>query len=345
MHELKGDLLNQAINAWVEDYSAIKNFTEKTKLNKRELFCRLKRFLRNEAFNLQNVELYLKQLREKGCHPDPKKSRPWQPSSILDEVRFLRAFVRYLARKKYITEDFSEQIEKPKVPDKIKDMVSIEQAEKIILVGTEPNKYSNILVRMQKREARMALQFLNRTPLRVSELLGIRGEDLQLEATDPMIRVKRKGGKWCNVVCPPDMVEILKKRTDFKKVFITTEKTINTSLERGIKKLGLKVHITAHAFRRIQNTELIDRGAPISHTSDLLGHSDITITKKIYTQHSVKSLAQTQKLYNPLLVKHLTVEERIKHLRQIIEGSGALSDGLLTISSDSKQIVVAKVEV
>ena len=61
------------------------------------------------------------------------------------------------------------------------------------------------------------------------------------------------------------------------------QSNLNTSLKRFYKRIGVSIDKTFHTYRRTYATKLVHAGTRIEVLADLLGHEDITVTKKYYT--------------------------------------------------------------
>lgn len=272
-----------------------RNFRPITIKNKREIFNRFTSFLKKNNFNLENVNKYRMHLINAG----------WKPDSICTEMKQLRAFIRYLASKN-LCENWADKIILPKVPRKDYQIVSAERAKAIILEGVKPSKYDRQY--KYKKIYEDALMFILMTGIRVSELSNLKSDDFDFE--NMTFKVLSKGGNIDTLPTPRNMQDMLRIR--LKKpgiVFPVNPNRLNLTLRRGRERLEIKNKITCHSLRHIFSTELLANGAPITHVSRLLRHSNISITKKYYEHLSVEDLRSVINTRHPLSAQKRTAQE------------------------------------
>ena len=128
---LQGETLNALITEYVIHYSAIRGFSGRTIDNKRTLFQRLTTFLREQPLDLEHTQDYINHL----------NSKQVQAYSIKTIVANIKSFIHWIIRKKkVIMEDWTIDIEIPKVHYQPEMLPTTFQAEEAIIAGTEPGK-------------------------------------------------------------------------------------------------------------------------------------------------------------------------------------------------------------
>lgn len=181
--------LYQLITEYVEEYSLLKDFSKNTLQNKRELFLRFIKFLGDRPLTLDNVQLYVKDM----------KDRNVSANSIKTEIANVKAFIHWLIKKKKIQmEDWTGEVETPRVHHAPEMLPDIYQAEKCIELGTEPGRHDHSGHRERKALMLFAMKFTIRTGVRGTELRHIRGKDLYISDNDPesskVYLIAAKGG-------------------------------------------------------------------------------------------------------------------------------------------------------
>lgn len=248
--------------------------------NRKDRLNRLLRFLKGRPLNLKTVRVYIKHLGEKG----------YQLSSIRNEVKQIRAFANFLLKRKYISENFARDLVLPKVHKKQFDLIDPEVVEKIITAGCAPQPSDNKVAKRVKKDMKVALRFMLRTGLRVSELCRLKGSDFRLADNPPNFTVISKGGDEDILPMPRDMIKDLKPRLENERVFEVTPGGLNRALQRGAKKLRIKQRVHCHLLRHIFCTALLREGVPIAKVKRLMRHSTLKYTDDTYSHYTLTDL-------------------------------------------------------
>jgi len=155
------------------------------------------------------------------------------------------------------------------------------------------------------------LETLYATGMRVSELIGLRLKDLNIDAG--YIRCLGKGGKERIVPMGRRAQEWLSRYltkvrasgTKREEVFLGLKRTGRLSrqavwsmIRHYARVAGIRKTITPHTFRHSFATHLLERGADLRIVQELLGHSDISTTQ-IYTHVSRDRLRSVHNQYHP----------------------------------------------
>ncbi len=157
------------------------------------------------------------------------------------------------------------------------------------------------------------LEVLYAAGLRVSELVGLRLWDVNLERG--FVVVVGKGSK--ERVVPLGEVALarvkeyldrarplLLKGAGSDSLFISSRKTQITRqmfwerIKHYVRKAGITRNVSPHTLRHSFATHLLDNGADLRAVQAMLGHSDISTTQ-IYTQVSRERLKRIHEKYHP----------------------------------------------
>lgn len=218
----------------------------------------------------------------------------------------LRSFLKYLA-KRDIKSLAAEKIELPKTPARTVEFLDIEDVERLIkATDQEENK----LTRLRDRAI---LEMLFSTGLRISELVALKRDNLNLKRGE--FAVRGKGDKMRLVFLSQGAIDHLEKYLDerednSKALFIRhdakesvekqiesmseqlsglTARTIQRIIKKYAKMAGIMKKITPHTLRHSFATDLLANGADLRSVQELLGHSSISTTQ-IYTHLTNKRL-------------------------------------------------------
>ncbi|MEI7884672.1 MAG: site-specific tyrosine recombinase XerD [Clostridia bacterium] len=211
------------------------------------------------------------------------------PSSVARKLSCLKMFFLYLRQEKVIHDDSLLMLETPKQPQHLPDFLTIEEVE-LLLDGPDTSTPLGI------RDKTM-LELMYATGVRVSELVGIKYQDINLEFT--FLRCMGKGAKERIVPIGRIAMQYLRqymltvratlvsdKRVDAMFVSYQGKQLSRQSFWKLIKKYALQVGIGAkispHTLRHSFATHLLNNGADLRIVQELLGHADLSTTQ-IYT--------------------------------------------------------------
>lgn len=214
-------------------------------------------------------------------------------NSRLNVVKNIRAFVNFLYKRKYISENFALELENPTVHRKTLVLVSEEELEKIIIEGTTPGKGDSPRSTYIKAEMRDALFFMALTGLRVNEVIGLKSDDLYLEDDPPNFIIRSKGGNVDLMECPRNAFHILKGREKRTRVFEVNAETLRDSLKRGCEKLGITKKVVPHTLRHVFSVSRLRRQEPLQKVSRLLRHRSVAVTDRYYSHYALQDLTHT----------------------------------------------------
>lgn len=224
----------------------------------------------------------------------------------------LRSFLRYLAKRGMKSAE-ADRVEIGKNPTRQVDF--LEPDEIVRLFQASEGKS------VQALRDRAILELLFSSGLRVSELVSLDRDDVNIETAE--FSVRGKGGKVRLVFLSPRagsaLQRYLDRRMDTEPAIFTSTKrgfgraqgsdsriTVRT-VERIVKRLATKAGIVKdvhpHTLRHSFATDLLRNGADIRSVQAMLGHSSITTTQ-IYTHVIDKNLRDTfQKFHGKELEK------------------------------------------
>ncbi len=248
-----------------------------------------------------DVEAYVGDLRSRGL----------APATVARSVVAVRSLHRFLAEEGRSDHDPGARVDTPRVPAGLPKALSESQVEALIgaVVGDEP----------AARRDRAILEVLYGTGLRISELVGLRLGDVDLESA--LVRAFGKGSKervvpvgrpavaalaaWLGPGGRPAFVpERWARRADADAVFLNrrggrlTRQGAWLVVKRWGREVGLEAHLTPHVLRHSCATHMLDHGADIRAVQELLGHASISTTQ-VYTKVSAERLVAAYRAAHP----------------------------------------------
>jgi integrase/recombinase XerD len=217
----------------------------------------------------------------------------------------LRGFYTFLVHEKIIEHDSAQMVDLPKIGLKLPDVLSVEEIQELL-------KVPDLTTHRGLRDAAM-LELLYAAGLRVSELVKLKIQDINLEAG--FIRVFGKGSK--ERIVPIGHFARDKVRDyltygrpfllkNFQSIYLFVARAGNPMTRQGFWKLikqysskaGLVKKITPHSFRHSFATHLLEAGADLRSVQLMLGHVDISTTQ-IYTHVVREQLQKLHEKYHP----------------------------------------------
>jgi integrase/recombinase XerC len=221
-------------------------------------------------------------------------------SSIARKLASLRSFFRFAHRQGMVETNPAKPLRNPRGNRRLPHFLTAEEINRLL---SAPEKTDELGLRDTA-----ILEVTYSAGLRVSELVGIDDEDLDLE--EGVVRVRGKGRKERLGALGKYAIDAirayfamrratparLQENPTFRNKFggRLTTRSVARMLEKYISQCGLDSRITPHTLRHSFATHLLDRGADIRSVQELLGHKSL-VTTQIYTHVSTASL---QAAYN-----------------------------------------------
>lgn len=184
------------------------------------------------------------------------------------------------------------------------------------------------LIMSTPHRARLPVLIMLLCGLRVGEMIALTWEQINLKegiisvcqsaynvnSNKLAIQNHTKNGKKRNVPIPPQLIDVLKRyKCVSKSRFVTTKSRGNDMHSRGSWKRmwesyleTLGITFTAHQLRHTYASMLYAAGVDVKTASELLGHSDIEITMKIYTHLTEQGKKLSIEKYNIFLSENFS---------------------------------------
>jgi integrase/recombinase XerD len=228
-----------------------------------------------------------------------------RPRSTARQLSSFRRFFRYLLREGTIKDDPTAQIAMPKIGRSLPKSLTEEEVESLLAAPAVNDPLGS--------RDRCMLEVLYATGLRVSELVNLRGAQVNLN--QGVIRILGKGNRerliplgeeavrWLNEFASGSRAEILLERqTDY--LFPTrrgdrmTRQAFWHIIKRYARKAGVNKELSPHTLRHAFATHLLNHGADLRVVQMLLGHSDLSTTQ-IYTHVARERMKELHSTHHP----------------------------------------------
>ena len=203
-------------------------------------------------------------------------------TSINTRLRALRAFYNFLLKNNYIKSNPMKNVKL--LRDRHKTIETLSNNEIELLIKTIRSKKSFVTI----RDEVILLIFLD-TGIRLSELVGIEIQDVR----DNLIIIRKTKNSFERTVYISDITqEMIKKyllirgSLSTNKLFINQDNgelkphSIQTRFSLYGRQAGISKRVSPHTFRHTMAMRMIVAGVDAFTLMTLLGHTDITITKR-----------------------------------------------------------------
>ena len=230
-----------------------------------------------------------------------EKDRGLQASSLARRLVAIKLFHRFLVREGRLREDITAVLEGPRLWKKLPQFLTPAEMEKI-LQQRKPKGPAGI-------RDQAILELLYATGMRVSEVAGLKMEDLNLESR--FLKCCGKGEKerivrLGEVAIDALQIYLKKCRSAATSGFVFVNPRGKSLTRQSLWKIvtgyarrsHIQKKISPHTFRHSFATHLLERGADLRVVQELLGHSDISTTQ-IYTHVSRDHLKSVHARFHP----------------------------------------------
>lgn len=221
-------------------------------------------------------------------------SADFAASTISRNIASIRALFHYLFKKGVVSEDPSENLRAPRIEKKMPEILTVQEVDRLL---SQPNPHTGKGIR-----DKAMMELLYATGMRVSELLALKTEDVNLsfgyvichdngkervipignvsrdmlqkymdEARDFFVKNQRESALFTNCSGKP------MSRQGFWKV-----------LKGYAESAGIHKDITPHTLRHSFAVHMLQNGADIKSVQEMLGHSDISSTQMYLGLDTVK---------------------------------------------------------
>jgi integrase/recombinase XerD len=217
----------------------------------------------------------------------------------------LRRFYRFLVRDGARKDDPTAAIHSPRLPRSLPKLLESRQVDALM---NAPDTQTALGLR-----DRAMLELMYASGLRVSELVGLKRHQLNLEVG--VVQLTGKGGKERMVPVGEEALDWIaryqrKARPELAggrssdDVFITgraaamTRQNFWTGIKRYAIVAGIRSALSPHTLRHAFATHLLEHGADLRVVQALLGHSDLSTTQ-IYTHVTRARLKDLHARHHP----------------------------------------------
>lgn len=274
-------IMQNEIDSFISYLHNVKKTSENTKLSYQRDLKKLRMFL--EERNVETVS----QMKEDDLQAYIEKlsDEQFKPTTISRNIASVKAFVGYLVEQGMLSENVALSLKAPKIEKKVPEIMTMNE---VVTLLEQPSKHSPKEIR-----DKAMLELLYATGIRVSELISLRLEDLNLQMSYIICKDKNKERMIPFGVKAKLALEAyltlartqLLEGTDERILFVNcsglpmSRQGFWKIIKYYAKKAGIVSDITPHTLRHSFAAHLVENGADLRSVQEMLGHSDISTTQ------------------------------------------------------------------
>ena len=236
---------------------------------------------------------------------EPESTRRLSSESIYLEIAALRALYRFAENERFLPNNVAENLSLPRRWKRLPKALTDDEVAQLLapILPETPAALCDQAI----------LELAYASGLRISELGGLRIEQLQLESG--FISVIGKGNKERVVPLGRKAIEAINhylaagrpalvSRQTPSNVFITrrgtafARVTLWKRIKNCVRQAGIERNITPHMLRHSFATHLLEHGADLRIIQELLGHVSISTTE-VYTHVAGSRLRDVHRQFHP----------------------------------------------
>jgi integrase/recombinase XerD len=236
------------------------------------------------------------------------KSQSYAEATVARKVAAVKSFFSFLQAEGKLKANPTEQLASPKVGKMLPKPLSVQEIDELL---EQPARRST----PEAKRDRAMLELMYATGLRVTELVSLDIEDVQLEGEKPYVRLLGKGNRERQIPLLDQPVQELSEYIRFARPRLVGERDetalfVNRRGERLTRQgfwlilkgyateAGIRGRVTPHTLRHSFATHMLRGGMDIHKVQELLGHANISTTQ-VYTQVSREHIREAYEKAHP----------------------------------------------
>lgn len=236
------------------------------------------------------------------------KRKNYAEATVARKVAAIKSFFQYLQAEGTIRRNPTESLESPRVGRSLPKPLSVTEVDELL---EQPMKRNT----PEAKRDRGMLELLYATGLRVTELVSLDMEDMNMAGPHPYVRCMGKGSKERTIPIHEQAAAavmaylndgrapLVKNRKE-SALFVNrrgerlTRQGFWLILKQYAKEANIASSVTPHTLRHSFATHMLRGGAPLRSVQELLGHANISTTQ-VYTQIANEHVRQVYEKAHP----------------------------------------------
>jgi integrase/recombinase XerD len=220
------------------------------------------------------------------------KERGYTETSVARKVAAVRSFFAFLAAEGSITANPTEGLSSPRVGKTLPKAISPNEIDELL---EQPARRST----PEAKRDRAMLELLYATGMRVTELVSLDMDNLNLDPSSPFVRCIGKGAKERSIPIHDHALEAVNGYLeDGRPMMVRNHNEVALFVNRRGERLtrqgfwlilkgyaksaNLGDGVTPHTLRHSFATHMLRGGMPLRNVQEMLGHANISTTQ-VYT--------------------------------------------------------------
>ena len=208
-------------------------------------------------------------------------------TSMARKLSCLRSFLQFLQRQGHLRDNAARRVQMPKIRRPLPNVLPIDHVFTLLDTPAQPRSSQHL-------RDQAILELFYATGIRVSELVGINRDDIDLTAGT--LRVRGKGKRERQVffgnTARQALEAYLEVRLQTHKVpmddalFLNVRggrlstRGVHLLVKKHCRRTGITTRTSPHTLRHAFATHLLDNGADLRSIQELLGHQRLSTTQK-----------------------------------------------------------------
>jgi integrase/recombinase XerD len=257
------------------------------------------------AVTLSHLTSFLLQEQQRPRQKPAESTHKLSTSTLYLEIAALRAFYRFCEQEKLLPGNVAENLSLPRRWQRLPKSLTDAEIKQLLAPSSQETPASLC--------DQAVLELAYGSGLRLSELCGVRLEQLHLEAgfvavvgkgnKERVVPVGRKAAQALQRYLDTGRPKLVTRRTP-ANVFLTRRGTAFASstlclrIKKRVRRAGIERNVTPHMLRHSFATHLLEHGADLRVIQELLGHASIATTE-IYTHVANEQLREVHRKFHP----------------------------------------------
>ncbi len=238
------------------------------------------------------------------AYVDVMGEEQFKPATVSRNIASIKAWIHFMMDEGVIKEDITRTLKVPKIEKKIPEIMTMNEVVTLLEqpVGNNPKEIRD----------KAMLELLYATGIRVTELISLKMEDLNLQMNYIICNDGNKErmipfGAKARMALMRYLEEVRNEMLADAKSHVLFVNCSGQAMSRQgfwklikfyAKKAGITEDITPHTLRHSFAAHLVENGADLRSVQEMLGHSDISTTQ-IYANINQNKLREVYKRAHP----------------------------------------------